>query len=195
MNESFKPSMGSPAASENGFPPLSAEGEARLLEVKAEDAALLPQELTQEPREELVPEVRESLYQRVLQMNVPEKIRLAMLGNRNARNLLIHDANRVIATAVLRSPRITEDEILIFSRGKNVPADSLQMIAAHRSWVKNYAIKLALVTNPKTPLAIALRLLPHLFDRDLKALSRSKGVAGTLARSALRTLMKREGKE
>ena len=42
-------------------------------------------------------------------MSVPEKIRLAMLGNQEARNLLIHDPNKVIPLAVLRNPKITED--------------------------------------------------------------------------------------
>jgi len=66
-------------------------------------------------------------------------------------------------------------------------------ISKHRTWIKNYNVKLALVSNPKTPLALAIKLLDHLHDRDLQNLSRSKNVSFVLSRSAMRLLFKRRG--
>ncbi len=163
------------------------------VQVQEGDAALFPQELILEPEKEYTPELRQNLYQRVLTMNVPQKIRLAMLGNQEARNLLIHDPNKVIQLAVLRSPKITENEVLNVAQQKNVSEDVLLTIVRHKNWVKNYLIKLAIASNPKTPLPISMKLLDHFHDKDLQALSRNKNISSVLARAAARVIIKRSG--
>jgi hypothetical protein len=126
-------------------------------------------------------------------MSVVEKVRLSLLGNQEARNLLIHDPNKVIGLAVLRNPKITETEIILYCQLRNIPEDVLLEISKHRTWIKNYHVKLALVSNPKAPLSMAIKLLDHLHDRDLQNLSRSKNVSFVLSRSAMRLLFKRRG--
>jgi len=184
-----------PEIAEEGQP-LPAEGPDPLDRISApdEDADQFPQELILEPGGELDGAQRQNLYQKVISLNVPQKIRLAILGNREVRNLLIRDPNKVIPMAVLRNPKLTEKEILNYAQQKNIPEDVLLTITKHKSWIKNYPVKLALVHNPKTPLSLAIKFLDHLHDRDLQALSRNKNVSSILSQSAQRLLSKRRVK-
>ncbi len=157
------------------------------------DMSQFPQELVNEPPQEISQEKRQSMYQQVLKMKVPQKVNLAMLGNQEARNLLIHDPNKIIPLAVLRSPKVSENEVLNFAQQKNIAEDVLLAIARHKHWIKNYLIKIAVVSNPKTPLSVAIKFLDHLHDKDLQALSRNKNISSILARAAARILIKRAG--
>lgn len=173
---------------------LSAE-ELELLdqtEVREEDAAQFPQELIVESPEEIPAERRENVTQMVMRMSVPEKIRLAMLGNREARKMLIRERNKVVATAVLRSPKLTASEIVRFAQERGTPEDVILTICKRRTWLKNYQIKLALVTNPKTPLPKAIQLLAHLHDKDLQSLTRNKNVSAAVSQNAWQVLRKRK---
>ena len=163
------------------------------IHVTEEDAAKFPQELVLETHKEPVPAERQTLAQWVGKMSVPEKVRLAILGNQEARYQLIHDQNKVIPLAVLRNSKVGEEEIILYAQLRNVVDDVFWAISKHKSWIKNYSVKLALVSNAKTPLALAIKLLDHLHDRDLQNLSRSKNVSSVLSRSAARLLFKRRG--
>lgn len=173
--------------------PLPSEEEGLLdkIVVKEEDAAQFSPDLIYDFQENLNDEQRQNLYQRILKMNIPEKIRLAMLGNREARNILILDRNKVIPMAVMRSPRLTDNDILMYSQHKNLPNDIYKYIAHNKKWIKNYPVKLALVNNPKTPLPIAIRLLEHIHDNDLKAVRRNKNISSVLNRAAFQIQAKR----
>jgi len=114
-----------------------------------------------------------------------------MLGNREARNILILDRNKIIPSAVTRSPRLTDNDILLYAQQKNLPEDIYKYIAQNKKWIKNYPVKLALINNPKTPLPIAIRLLEHLHDNDLKAVRRNKNISSILNRSAFQIQVKR----
>ncbi len=195
MNMAFESISLSPSESGEERQSLSPDDRILLdtLQVTEEDAARLPGELVLEGRKEPAPEVRQHFSQRVGSMSVAEKIRLAILGNQEARSLLIHDANKVIPLAVLRNPKLSETEVILFAQMKTIPEDVFWAMAKHKTWIKNYLLKLALVSNPKTPLALAIKLLDFLHDRDLQNLSKSKNVSSVLARSAARLLFKRRG--
>jgi hypothetical protein len=160
--------------------------------IRVEEAADFPPELIVESEQEYTEEQRQNLYQKILKMTIPEKIRLAMLGNREARNFLIHDRNKIISAAVLRSPKMSNSEILNFAQQKNTPDDVVLTISKNRVWMRNYYIKLAIVSNPKTPLSVAIKFLDHLHDKDLQTIYRSKNVPSVLAQAAGRILFKRK---
>jgi hypothetical protein len=159
--------------------------------VKEEDAAEFSPDLVQDLQENYTDAQRQNLYQKILKMTIPQKIRLAMLGNREARNILILDRNKVIPMAVLRSPKLNDNDILRYAQQRNLPEDVYKYIANNKKWVKNYSIKLALTNNPKTPLPTAMRLLDHLHDNDLKALRRNKNISSVLNRAAFQVQAKR----
>jgi len=100
----------------------------------------------------------------------------------------------MISLAVLKNPKLTENEVLSFAQQKNLSEDVILAIAKHHKWIKIYQIKLAVVSNPKTPLSVGLNFLSHLHEKDLKSLSRDKNISSALSRAAYQTLLKRNNK-
>ena len=154
------------------------------IEVREEDAAKYPSEMIQDSEEDCTEDQRQSLYQKIMEMSVADKFRLAIHANREVRNLLIHDPKRMISLAVLKNRRINETEILRYAQRKDLSEDVVSAIAKDPKWKKSYPMKVALVTNPKTPLSLSINMLSHLQDRDLKSLSRGKDVAPALRQKA-----------
>lgn len=133
----------------------------------------------------------EKAEKRLEDMNVTEKIRTAMLGNGMQRALLIRSTNRLVAAAVLDSPKIADDEIIKYAASRNVSEDILRRIANRGSWLRLYEVKLNLVTNPKTPVGEGMKLLVHLRESDMKRVAASKGVAAAVRTAATNHLKKR----
>lgn len=125
-----------------------------------------------------------STYQRVLKMKHSEKVRVALLGSREERTILIRDPSRQIATLVLRSPKITESEIDSIAQMRNVDSDVLRIMGQNRGFIKRYSVALTLVRNPKTPSAIALNLLKLLRDTDLRNLERDRNIPEVIRRQS-----------
>ncbi len=125
-------------------------------------------------------------------LKIFEKMRLATVGNAHCRQVLIRDTNRLVAMAVIRSPAITDMEVVAAAANRAICDDVIRYIANRREYVKEYAVKQALVGNPKCPLAASLRLLGFLRPDDLKTLARSKNVPGALAAAAKKLLQTRE---
>jgi hypothetical protein len=137
---------------------------------------------------------KQTFTQKVLTMTVSQKIKLAMLGNKEARTLLLRDSNKLVAMAAIQSPRVTEREVNLQAANKIAQEDVLRYIYNSRDWLKCYPIKLALVKNPKVPLGIAMKFLGTLMEGDVRELSRSKSVPGTIVNTARQMLAKREVK-
>jgi hypothetical protein len=137
-------------------------------------------------------EKRQNMTQRVLKMSVAEKIKLATLGNREARTLLLRDSNRLVSLAAAQSPRITDGEILSLANSKTAGAEVLRYIYERRDFLKVYALRAALVRNPKVPLPTALKFLPTLQEKDIKDLARDRNVPATVQAQAKGWVMKRE---
>jgi voltage-gated potassium channel Kch len=114
--------------------------------------------------------------QNVSLLGISERIALAMKGTRECRAVLIRDPNKLVAAAVLSSPKVTESEVEAYARMANLSEEVLRIIGTTRTWVRNYAVASGLARNPKTPLAISLNLLNRLHDRDLKLLSLDRNV-------------------
>jgi hypothetical protein len=138
---------------------------------------------------------RESLTQRIMKMTIAQKIKLATLGNKEARGMLIRDTNKLVCTAVIRSPRITEGEVLNSAANKAVNEEVLRIIYGSREWTKNYKIKMALLKNPRLPLAVGMKFLNTLRDSDIKDLSRDKNVPSALQGIAKKMLEKKNEKK
>ncbi|MFZ5445793.1 MAG: hypothetical protein ACOZQL_37720 [Myxococcota bacterium] len=121
-----------------------------------------------------------TLSKRIMSMNVSEKIKLATKGNKEARSILIRDSNKLVAVAVIRSPRITDGEVLAQAQNKICMDDVLRVIYTNREWLRKYAIKLALVKNPKVPQGVSMRLINTLHEHDVKSLAKDKNVPGSV---------------
>ena len=121
-----------------------------------------------------------SVTQKIASMTVAQRMSLAMKGSREERSILIRDPNKLVSTAVLSSPKMTESEIESIAKMANVSEEILRILGNNRAWVKNYNVMLALVRNPKSPVAMAMNFLPRLNDKDLRQLSTNRNVAEIL---------------
>ena len=153
------------------------------------DAIAVPEELVEDRPPET--QVARNLQAQIQAMNVGERLKLALKGNRDARVFLLRDPNRLVQRFVLQNPRITDEEILALAKNRNIDRELLENIARRKEWVSNYQVRLALTTNPKTPLAVAVRYVPTLLPRDLRALAKSKNVAAAVCGAARRLVIGR----
>jgi len=128
-----------------------------------------------------------ALYDKIRKMGVPARIRLALMGNSNARDVLIRDANKLVAVAVLRNPGLNDKDIARIAATRTVVEDVIRTIAGNKEWCKNYSVKLGLVMNPKTPQNVAISFIKFLTGKDLKTISQSKDVTPLIAKTAKRT--------
>lgn len=135
---------------------------------------------------------RLTVAQKIMKMSVAEKVKLANMGNKEIRTLLLRDPNRLVSVAAVRSQRITDGEILLMANNKTANDDVLRVIYNDREWTKQYTVKLALVKNPKTPQALAMRFLGSLRDSDVKGLSRDKNVPNIVQQMARKMVEKKE---
>ncbi len=129
-----------------------------------------------------------NLLQQVRDMTIAQKIEFSRRAGKEARAMLLRDPNKVVQMAAIQSPKITESEVLMVANNRQVEEDILRYIVSRKDWIKNYSIKMALVNNPKTPVALALRLIPSLGPRDLSSLVKSKAVPRALSIAAERRL-------
>jgi hypothetical protein len=151
--------------------------------------------LDEETGEEVVDDKFLPLHARLAGMTISQKIRRAMLGTASERLLLVRDTNRLVSAAAIKSPSIQENEVVRIAASRNVSEDVLRIIAMDREWTRSHQIKLNLVSNPRTPFAFAAKLLPHLREHELKALAKSKNVAGAVVTAARQQLSRRNVKE
>ncbi len=150
-----------------------------------------PDEWLDEEEENKTQQEKRDLWSRIAKMTVAQKIKLAYLGNANVRAILIRDTNKVVASAVLKSPAITDSEILAIANNRNVCDDVLREIARNKEWFRMYAVKLALVNNPKTPAAVSVPIVSQLMLHDLKRLAGNRNVPSVITTTA-RQLLRRK---
>jgi hypothetical protein len=136
---------------------------------------------------------RESLVSRIRKMAVAARVKLALTGNKEARQILARDPVKLVQGCVLRNPRVTIEEALAMAKNRSLAGELLRIIAEQKDWVRHYPVRLALVQNPKTPLQVALHLLPAVTERDMRLLSKSKNVSSVLQAQAKRNLLRRDG--
>jgi hypothetical protein len=137
---------------------------------------------------------RISLIRRIMFMTVKDRVKLGIKGDREARGILIRDANKIVATAVIHNPRITDNEIENISSMRTVAEEVLRLIGMNRQWARSYPIIHSLVRNPRTPMATAIHILPRIRTKDLKAISLSRNVSEAVRRQAYRLSEVREPK-
>ncbi|MFQ5457974.1 MAG: hypothetical protein ACE5FC_05930 [Myxococcota bacterium] len=184
-------------AADGGDAPEGAEAAeaAEAAAVLAASAGDLPDELLEEV-EAAANEHKfdqHNLMSMVKMLTVFQKIKLALLGNREARGILVRDRNKVVATATVQNPKLTETEVIGFSKSKDVCDEVLRLIARNRDWTKVYQVQLGLASNPKTPLVFAMKFLAYVKERDLRNLAKSKDILPQVNAQARRLLNQKKG--
>jgi hypothetical protein len=133
-----------------------------------------------------------NVMQIIQRMTIPQKIKLALSGAKDARGLLIRESSKTIAMSVLANPRITLGEIEFFAKSANLSEDVIRKIGTNSDWSKKYAVASALVSNPKTPISISLGFIPRMPERDLAILEKSRNIPGPVRTAARNLLAKKK---
>ncbi|MDJ0785849.1 MAG: hypothetical protein QNK05_03520 [Myxococcota bacterium] len=162
-----------------------------LKQLLGDDASEFAPELLADHEGELDEEEEGSLLSMVSKMSVMQRVKLARMGNKEARSLLVRDRNKIVASAAIRSPKMTDNEVEAIAKARNVSDEVLRVVANNRDWTRNYQVKLGLATNPKCPVPTALKFLNYLQERDLRNIMKSKDVATPVSTHARRLLQKK----
>ena len=181
---------GAPVAVEGGEGGADAAGQGG--DGAAPDAAAAAEEegAVDEESEEF-----QSKYQMAQAMGVGDKIKMAMTGDKEWRTILVKDSNKLVSSAAIKNPRMTENEVLAIAKSTVQNEEIMRIICANKEWIKNPQIRKALVVNSKTPLPAALRFVATLSEKELSQLAKSKNVSSVVASQARRILFsKKNGK-
>ena len=130
--------------------------------------------------------VRVSMEKQIGDMSVGKKIKLAYTGNQQARKILIRDSNKVVAAAVVKSGRLSPNEVASFAGNRNLHDEVVRLIAQNKEFVRKYPVQVSLVNNPKCPKQLALKLMQGLSKKDLQAVANNKNVPSIIFGSAMK---------
>lgn len=137
---------------------------------------------------------RISLIRRIMFMTVKDRVKLGIKGDREARGILIRDSNKIVATAVIHNPRLTDHEVENIAAMRTVSEEVLRLIGANNAWARSYPIIHNLARNPRTPMATAVHILPRIRTKDLKSIALNRNVSEAVRRQAYRLSEMREPK-
>lgn len=160
---------------------VDGDPEERLSRLLASTAAS-PAETDDEPTEK-----RESIWDRMRALSQMEKILLAVKADRHERALLLQDNDPRVLLSLLRNPRLTVDEVVRLGKSAYLTFQIADVIMKATQWMASLDVRLALIHNPKTPPAFALRILPTLPDTEVRNIARA-GTSMALKQAALRRL-------
>ena len=167
-------------------PEIAQMAEAALKAESVEQATVVVQAV--EPASAEEEEKKASSLEKIAAMNPAQRLALAMRGTREERGILIRDPNKIVATAVLSSPKVTSSEVEAIAKMANVSDEILRIIGNTRAWVKSYAVVSALTKHPKTPLAVSMNLLSRLSESDRKRLAAERNVPDVLRIAARKNM-------
>lgn len=158
-------------------------------------AAVIPPEILEDPATEQTPaippageEVNNNIRHVLANLSIPERIKMALYGNSACRAILIMDPSKMIASCVLRNPRLLPKEVEDFARNPQLGVHIIRALSSNSRWARSYQLKVALVSNPKSPPDVSLKWLRYLQVTDLKKIARSKQIPEVVAIGARKRL-------
>jgi hypothetical protein len=113
-------------------------------------------------------------------LTLGERKALARSTDRGQLLLLLRDPHPAVTAILLDNPHVTEADIVRIAAARPAVPASLARIAAHARWSVRHAVKRALVFNPSTPLADAIRIATTLRFGELRALAADESLPGPL---------------
>ncbi|HEV7518216.1 MAG TPA: hypothetical protein VGR07_18105 [Thermoanaerobaculia bacterium] len=117
---------------------------------------------------------------------LPARMKLTRGASRPLRNILVRDNNARVAISILANNAVSEQEVEAIARNRSVVEEVLTFIGRRREWAGKTSIQRALAQNPRTPVAMAVRIVPKLSVRDLRDLGRDKNIPDAVRTLALR---------
>lgn len=150
-------------------------------------------EAEEEDQQQQQSKEKKSALELLRTMTIAQQVKLAMQGSKEVRGILLRSTVRMVSEAAVRSPRITEMEVVSVASSRSVQDSVIRIIAKNREWTRLYQIKLALCNNPKAPISVSMGFLRGLRLHDLKAISKSKNIPSALTLQAKRLVKQKSG--
>ena len=113
----------------------------------------------------------EYIIARLPQLPLGQRIALARRGPARVVGALVATGHAQVLEIALNNPRLSEAQVLKVLWRDSLPQVVVLTLANHPKWSQQYNVRLALVRNSSTPLAIVLSYLPQLTVVDLRELA------------------------
>lgn len=104
-------------------------------------------------------------------LSLGERKALARTNDREQLLLLLRDPHPAVVAILADNPHVTESDILRIASHRPAVPESLTRLASHPRWSVRHAVKRAIVMNPSTPLADAIRIATTLRVAELAELA------------------------
>lgn len=137
------------------------------------------------------PKRRQTIHEKLTKLDMTGKIRLAKMGSREERMQLVKSPNRLICTAAVRSPKITDSEVESIVQLRNIHEDVLRFVSRRREWTRRYSVVVSLIKNPRTPVGVAMQFLGRLTPMDLRIVGRNRDIPEVIRKASQRLLAKK----
>lgn len=110
------------------------------------------------------------LVNRIDKLSLGERVSSARRCGTTLIRAFLFDSHPRVFESLLVNPRLREDDLMILTVSEKATPEQLRMIANDPKWSYRYAIRKALVLNPRTPRSSAASQLRYLSKRDLRQL-------------------------
>jgi hypothetical protein len=117
-------------------------------------------------------------------MRLGDRVALARLATPALLGPLLADAEARVLDAALGNPRLREEDLVRSLRRDDVTRALLEGASVSPRWRDAYAVRLALVLQPRTPLAVALLQISSLVPGDLRRVAGDAGLRPLLRAAA-----------
>jgi hypothetical protein len=127
----------------------------------------------------------------VRDLRLGDRITLARIATTKVLSLVLLDGDARVAEAALQNPRLREQDLVRALTREDVPKTLLETCVSLSRWASSYAVRLALVLQPRTPLGVALGQISSLVPRDLRRVAEAAELR-PLLRAAARGVLERD---
>jgi hypothetical protein len=125
-------------------------------------------------------------------MRLGDRVTLARLATPALLGALLADSERQVAESILLNPRLREEDLVAALRREDVRVVLIEATVSSSRWTTNYAVRLALVLQPRTPLPFALQQISSLVPRDLRRVAEEAALRPLVRAAALEVLAGQE---
>jgi len=123
--------------------------------------------------------------------NLSHRLLQALTANKDELFQVIQEQSAEVLAAALRNPAIDEHHLLALLKRRGLPAELFRAFHSDKSLTEVYAVRLALVCHPETPVHIAQALLPHVYLLDLLKICTIPGIGPDQRLAAERAIIQR----
>jgi len=158
-------------------------------DVSAEKQSAPPQETAVDESARSSHGERMTLHDKLRKLRPDEKVRLAARANKMERTILIRDSEAQVLTFLLKNPNLTRQEAMEISRQRSINHNTVTVLLANKQWAQIEELRYNLAINPKTPITIAIKLLPSLHMKHVREMAKNQGLKTQLKQAALRIVL------